>query len=91
MQKFPPNKKKSFHISRMNFRNWKQHFGIKQADRLSHLYLIGKTGLGKSTLLETLARQDFKQGFGFALIDPHGGLVERLAAAIPPAHAARVV
>ena len=43
-------------------------FGIKQADRLSHMYLIGKTGVGKSTLLETLARGDLVAGRGFALL-----------------------
>jgi len=57
-----------------------RRFGIKQADRLSHLYAIGKTGVGKSTLLELLIRQDVAAGRGFALIDPHGELAERLAA-----------
>lgn len=54
-------------------------FGIRQTDRLSHMYVIGKTGVGKSTLIETLARQDLEAGRGFALIDPHGDLVERIA------------
>lgn len=54
-------------------------FGIKQDDRLSHIYIIGKTGVGKSTLIEVLARQDLDAGRGFALIDPHGDLVERIA------------
>lgn len=58
-------------------------FGIKEVDRLSHLYAIGKTGTGKTTLLETLIRQDIANGNGFALIDPHGDLVERVAAVIP--------
>jgi len=43
------------------------------------MYVIGKTGVGKSTLLETLAWQDFTAGRGFALVDPHGDLVEYLA------------
>jgi len=43
-----------------------------------HMYVIGQTGTGKSTLLETLAWQDFTSGRGFALVDPHGDLVERL-------------
>lgn len=67
-----------------NHRNLHTPFGIRQADRLSHVYIIGKTGVGKSTLIETLARQDLAQGRGFALIDPHGDLVERLAADVPP-------
>jgi hypothetical protein len=53
-------------------------FGIRQQDRLSHIYAIGKTGVGKSTLLETLAYGDLTAGRGFALIDPHGDLVERM-------------
>jgi hypothetical protein len=53
-------------------------FGIRQQDRLSHVYAIGKTGVGKSTLLETLARGDLAAGRGFALIDPHGDLAERM-------------
>jgi hypothetical protein len=58
-------------------------FGIRQADRLYHMYVIGRTGTGKSTLLETLALQDIRSGRGLAVIDPHGDLVERLAEAIP--------
>ncbi len=67
------------YFAETNFRNRRQPFGIKQPDRLSHTYLIGKTGVGKSTLIETLARQDLEAGRGFALIDPHGDLVERVA------------
>ena len=59
---------------RRNFRR----FGIRQPDRLSHLYLIGRTGTGKSTLMETLARHDLQQSRGLCVIDPHGDLVERL-------------
>src|SRR6185312_11229972 len=47
------------------------------------IYIIGKTGTGKSTLLETMALQDAAQGNGFVLVDPHGDLVERVAARIP--------
>lgn len=53
-------------------------FGINQADRLSHMYVIGKTGVGKSTLLAGLIRQDVEAGRGFAVIDPHGDLVDRI-------------
>ncbi len=71
------------YLARTNHRNTSTRFGIKQADRLSHMYVIGKTGVGKSTLLEALALQDLAAGRGFALVDPHGDLVERIAAAIP--------
>lgn len=53
-------------------------FGILQRDRLMHLYVIGQTGTGKSTLLYNLARQDAQHGRGFCLIDPHGDLAEDL-------------
>jgi hypothetical protein len=66
-----------------NFRNRQRVFGIKQADRRAHMYVIGRTGTGKSNLLETLARQDIQAGRGLAVLDPHGDLVERLLAAVP--------
>ena len=67
------------YFARTNARARHTPFGIRQADRLSHMYVIGKTGVGKSTLLETLARQDLAARRGFALLDPHGDLAERLA------------
>jgi DNA helicase HerA-like ATPase len=68
------------HVGRVEFRNDDRLFGIKHEDRFSHVYIIGKTGTGKSTLLETMALQDLERGNGFALIDPHGDLVARIAA-----------
>lgn len=53
-------------------------FGIEQADRLLHFYVVGQTGTGKSTLLFNMARQDAEQGTGFCLIDPHGDLAKQL-------------
>ena len=79
------------YMARTNFHLQNILFGIKQSDRLSHVYMIGKTGVGKSTLIETLARQDLAAGRGFALIDPHGDLVEKIAADVPPDQANRVV
>jgi len=58
-------------------------FGIKAKDRDRHMYVIGKTGMGKSTLLENMAIQDLRNGEGFAFIDPHGGTAERLLDYIP--------
>ncbi len=66
------------YLGETNHRRVFKRFGIHQRDRLSHLYLIGKTGTGKSTLLETLARQDLESGRGFALLDPHGDVAERM-------------
>lgn len=55
-----------------------QRFGIREEDRFSHVYVIGKTGTGKSTLLENMIVQDIRLGRGVALIDPHGDLVSRV-------------
>ena len=70
-------------LGRTNYRNQRKMFGIRQADRRAHLYVIGKTGTGKSTLLETMIRQDIEAGRGLAVFDPHGDLVERVLAWIP--------
>ena len=66
------------YFAQTNARNCFRPFGIKQADRLSHVYALGKTGVGKSSLLGALARQDLAAGRGFCLIDPHGDLAEQL-------------
>ena len=60
-----------------------QTFGIKQADRLFHMYLLGRSGVGKTTMLETIALQDIHHGRGVTVIDPHGDLAERLVQQIP--------
>ncbi len=58
-------------------------FGIKAKDRTKHMYVIGKTGMGKSTLLENMAVQDIKNGEGMAFMDPHGATAEKLLEYIP--------
>ncbi len=58
-------------------------FGIKRRDRARHMYVIGKTGMGKSTLLENMAIQDIRNGEGMAFIDPHGSTVDRLLEYVP--------
>lgn len=59
-------------------------FGIRLRDRLLHLYIIGQTGTGKSTLLQSMIRQDAKAGQGLCLIDPHGDLAASLAPMLRP-------
>jgi len=59
-------------------------FGIKAKDRTKHIYVIGKTGMGKSTLLENMAIQDLQNGEGMAFIDPHGKTAELLLNYVPP-------
>jgi energy-coupling factor transporter ATP-binding protein EcfA2 len=58
-------------------------FGIKAKDRQRHMYVVGKTGMGKSTLLENMAAQDILNGEGMAFIDPHGSAAEVLLEYIP--------
>lgn len=70
-------------FAKTNFRNEQIKFGIKQADRRAHFYVIGKTGTGKSTVLEALMHSDVLSGNGFALLDPHGDLVAKVKNLIP--------
>jgi hypothetical protein len=64
-------------------RGKRTRFGIKSKDRLRHFYVIGKTGMGKSVLLENMAVQDIQSGEGLAFIDPHGKTAELLLEYIP--------
>jgi Type IV secretion-system coupling protein DNA-binding domain len=66
-----------------NFRNDKKAFGIKGTDRMNHIYVIGKTGTGKSTLLLNMAISDIQRGNGLCLIDPHGDIAEKILEYIP--------
>ncbi len=65
------------------YRDQRKRFGIKQPDRLMHTYILGKTGTGKSTLLETMIMQDINNGRGCCLLDPHGDLVEKVVKSMP--------
>jgi len=66
-------------------------FGLSRADRQQHLYCIGKSGTGKTTLLANLICQDLERGCGVGVIDPHGDLAEQLLNCIPPWRADHVV
>src|SRR3989339_1712387 len=66
-----------------NFRNSNVKFGIKTDDRRRHMYFIGKTGMGKSTVLENMIIQDIQDGKGVAVVDPHGDLVEKVINYVP--------
>lgn len=78
-----PKKEKVTYIGKVDFRNKQITFGIKEKDRTRHTYIIGKTGMGKSTLLENLAVQDIQNGEGLCFIDPHGSTAEKLLDFIP--------
>jgi hypothetical protein len=81
----------ALHFACVDFRSDDRVFGIKDEDRFLHVYIIGKTGTGKSTRIETIALQDLERGNGFALIDPNGDLVARVAARIPTSYRDKVI
>lgn len=66
-----------------SYRNQRRRFGIKTDDRRRHLYLLGKTGMGKTTMLENMVVQDITQGHGVGVVDPHGDFAEKLLDLIP--------
>lgn len=70
-------------FGKTNFRNSEVKFGIKTDDRRRHMYIIGKTGMGKSVLQENMIIQDIHAGHGVCVIDPHGDLVEKVIDFIP--------
>ena len=70
-------------IAKTEYRGEFRKFGIKEDDRRRHVYIIGKTGMGKSCLIENMVIQDIRDGHGVALVDPHGDLVEKILHFIP--------
>lgn len=71
------------YFAQTDFRNSPRAFGIRQADRFLHTYIIGQTGTGKSTLIKTKCLQDIYAGRGICLLDPHGDLVQSIKDEIP--------
>ncbi|MEK7091845.1 MAG: type IV secretory system conjugative DNA transfer family protein, partial [Patescibacteria group bacterium] len=71
------------YFAQTDFRGKQTKFGIKSEDRARHVYTIGKTGMGKSTLLENMAVQDIINGEGMAFIDPHGKTADLLLDYVP--------
>jgi len=67
-----------------NYRGQNQKFGIKTDDRRRHVYILGKTGMGKTTLIENMVISDILAGHGVAYIDPHGDTAEKIIDFIPP-------
>lgn len=65
------------------FRNLRKRFGIKTDDRRRHIYVVGKTGMGKSEMIANMAIQDIQAGRGVGLVDPHGELAERMLDHVP--------
>lgn len=75
-----------YDITPIGYTTWRNQnipFGIKDKDRLGHIYCIGKTGMGKSTLLQKMALSDITKGKGCGIIDPHGDVAKYLIERIP--------
>jgi len=71
------------YFGRTDYRGVKRLFGIKRKDRRQHMYVIGKSGVGKSAMLHNLISQDIFNGEGLCVVDPHGELVEGILEMIP--------
>jgi len=66
-----------------NYRDHEVNFGLQRADRRRHLYVLGKSGTGKSCLLQLLVRDDMEKGYGCAVLDPHGDLIDDILRLVP--------
>lgn len=77
------NENEIVYFAKTNFRNKFVKFGIKKDDRRRHMYLMGKTGMGKTTVIENMVVQDIQAGRGVALVDPHGDIAEKILDFIP--------
>ncbi len=71
-------------FAKTNFRNKQVPFGIKPDDRRRHMYVIGKTGMGKTSLMENMVVQDIRNGNGVCFIDPHGDSIQKILDFVPP-------
>jgi CxxC-x17-CxxC domain-containing protein len=71
------------YFAKTNFRSSDNVFGIKRKDRRQHMYILGKSGTGKSVLLSNLIAQNIQNGEGVCVVDPHGELVEEILHLIP--------
>ncbi len=88
----PPNAPKSgLLLGHVEYRGLDVPIYMKEADRRRHLYIIGKSGTGKSVLIGNLAKQDIANGHGVCVVDPHGDLVEDILASIPKHRADDVI
>lgn len=83
MKEYGVHKEDIILFGETNFRDRHVRFGIKPDDRRRHMYVIGKTGTGKSTLIENMVVQDIMNGHGLGLIDPHGEFADRMLDFVP--------
>ncbi len=83
MKEYIFDPKRVTYFASTDSRGQKTPFGIRAVDRARHMYVIGKTGMGKSTMLENMAIQDIQSGEGMCFIDPHGSTASKLLDYVP--------
>ena len=83
LQEIPVNKDITY-LGLSTFRDKNRLFGIKRKDRRQHVYVLGKSGTGKSVLMFNMIIQNIQNGEGVCMVDPHGENVEAVLSAIPP-------
>ncbi len=86
-----PHNRDITYFAKTNFRSSDEVFGIKRKDRRQHMYVLGKSGTGKSVLLSNLIVQNIQNGEGVCVVDPHGELVEEILNLIPDYRAKDVI
>ena len=86
-----PHNRDITYFAKTNFRSSNAIFGIKRKDRRQHMYVLGKSGTGKSVLLSNLIVQNIQNGEGVCVVDPHGELVEEILHLIPDHRAKDVI
>ena len=79
------------YFAKTDFRNQDRLFGIKRKDRRQHMYVVGKTGTGKSVFIHNIIVQDITNGEGICVVDPHGELVEGILHKIPKSRAKDII
>lgn len=79
-----PRNRDITYFAKTLYRDTEQKFGIKRRDRRQHMYVLGKSGTGKSAMLKNMVIQNIANGEGVAVVDPHGELVEEILEMIPP-------
>src|SRR3989338_8808054 len=83
--------KDTVYFAKTNFRGENKIFGISASDRRQHMYVVGKTGTGKSVMIKNLAIRSINSGHGLCFVDPHGETVEDLLTKIPKERAKDVI
>ncbi|MFZ3015695.1 MAG: CxxC-x17-CxxC domain-containing protein [Minisyncoccia bacterium] len=83
LSELPKNKDLTY-LGLASFRDKNQLFGVKRKDRRQHIYILGKSGTGKSVFMFNMVIQNIQNGEGVCVVDPHGELVEGILSAIPP-------